>query len=145
MHGKRSLVEMLAFHNLSRGQLFEGALGYHKVDLVRDLVDQRREDQRVVVHEAVRGDHQIDLTVLPRSSTFDLKRYVSAVGHPMHHRVEPAVQQRQEHVQGALRLLDQIRPDLEFHCLARTNGVPPCRHQSLVCGVSKNLGTLVKR
>lgn len=43
----------------------------------------------------------------------------------MQHAVEAAVEKRQKYVQRALRLLDQIRPDLEFQGLAWTARVTP--------------------
>jgi len=44
------------------------------------------------------------------------------------HGVEATVEQRQKNVQGALRLFDQVRPDLEFQRLAWSAGVTPHRH-----------------
>ena len=57
MHAESGYVHVLAFRNVMGGQLLEIAFGHHQVDLVRDIEHKRRDDQRVVVHEAIGTDH----------------------------------------------------------------------------------------
>ena len=63
---------------------------------------KRGDQQRVIVHQAVAADDDLDHAFHHLPATFDLQRDVPCVGHPVQDGIEATVEQRQVDMQSAL-------------------------------------------
>ncbi len=83
-------------------------------------VDERRDDQRLVIDHARGRDGDMDLACGRQlRPCLHLNGHVRTIGQPVHHAVDAHVSQREEHMQPTHRLAHQLRPDLELRHLAR--------------------------
>jgi hypothetical protein len=62
------------------------------------------------------------------AAAFDLNWDIPAIAESVEDRVEPTIEQWQKYMQGSLRLLDELRPDLELKRLAWSQVVVSVRH-----------------
>jgi len=105
----------------------EDSLLHNQILLIRDI-DQRSGDQKCVfINEAVGLDHEMNKSLL-QLAALDLNRDVPSLGHMVENSVKAAVEKRQEGMQQAMRLTDEVRPDLELQRLSRAACVAPLGH-----------------
>jgi hypothetical protein len=99
--------------------------------LVLSVWRERANQESVVIDKAVGLDDDLDHVMVDLAATLDLKWDVAAIGESVQDRVEATIKQRQKHVQGALRLLDELGPNLELKRLTRSQIVVAVRHHAL--------------
>src|SRR5258708_1352826 len=128
MHAESGRVELVPLRHVVCGKLFEYAFLDDQVQLVGDVAHQRADQKCAVVDETIAPNDDLHHSLDRLAPSFDLDWDVAPIGHAMEHAIEPAIEQGQKDVQSALRLLDQIRPDLELEALARTARVTVLIH-----------------
>jgi hypothetical protein len=102
MHSEGCHVDLVAGRVIVGGQLLEDALWDHEDQLVWNIENQGRDEQRVIVHQALGLNNYLEPAFIETGSPFDLYRDVLSVGQPVKHCVEAAVQEREKNVQCAL-------------------------------------------